>query len=87
MSKAASSKAAPSKLLPRFPRRPSALSRLLLSGVAAWLLLLPARPAAAQQLVDGSQDGDLAFIGFALTCFAFLGLLIVIDRLRPDGRG
>lgn len=59
--------------------------RLLVPFVAAWLLLA-ARPASAQQLVDGSHDGDLAFIGFALTCIAFLGLLIVIDRLRPDNR-
>lgn len=77
MSKPASSK----------PCRPPHSARLLLPGVAVWLALLPAPPAAAQQLVNGSEDGDLAFIGFALTCFAFLGLLIVIDRLRPDGRG
>ncbi|MGH9022209.1 MAG: hypothetical protein ACRDV9_03785 [Acidimicrobiia bacterium] len=60
--------------------------RLLIPFVAAWLLLVTVRPANAQQLVDGSHDGDLAFIGFAITCIAFLGLLIIIDRLRPDNR-
>jgi len=32
-------------------------------------------PVLAQQLIDASHDGDLAFMAFAFMCFVFVGLL------------
>jgi hypothetical protein len=36
----------------------------------------------AQQLIDASHDGDVAFIAFAAMCFIFVGMLFVIDSVR-----
>ena len=45
-------------------------------------------PVLAQQLIDASHDGDLAFIAFAFMCFVFVGLLFAIDKVRrPSGGG
>ncbi|MEZ5171150.1 MAG: hypothetical protein R3A49_10455 [Acidimicrobiia bacterium] len=41
-----------------------------------------AAPAGAQQLVDASEDGDVAFILFAVMCFVFVGGLFLMDRVR-----
>ena len=37
----------------------------------------------AQQLIDASHDGDLAFMAFAFMCFIFVGLLFAIDKVEP----
>jgi hypothetical protein len=39
-------------------------------------------PVLAQQLIDASHDGDLAFMAFAFMCFIFVGLLFAIDKVR-----
>ena len=39
----------------------------------------------AQQLIDASHDGDLAFMAFAFMCFVFMGLLFAIDKVRRRG--
>lgn len=36
----------------------------------------------AQQLIDASHDGDLAFIFFAIMCIVFVWLLFAIDKAR-----
>lgn len=41
-----------------------------------------ATPASAQQLVDASEDGDVAFILFCVMCFVFVGGLFLMDRVR-----
>ena len=41
----------------------------------------------AQQLIDASHDGDVAFIAFAAMCFIFVGLLFVIDTVRKRHSG
>mgnify|MGYP001573686358 CR=1 FL=1 len=45
-------------------------------------LLATATPASAQQLIDASEDGDLAFAAFAFMCIVFVGCLFAIDRVR-----
>lgn len=50
---------------------------LAVLGVATF-----ASPASAQQLVDASEDGDVAFILFAVMCFIFVGGLFLMDRVR-----
>ena len=40
----------------------------------------------AQQLIDASHDGDLAFIAFAFMCFVFVGLLFTMDKVRKRGQ-
>ncbi len=67
---------------------PSGLSR----AVAAVAVLVGAQaasagPAAAQQLIDASHDGDIAFIAFAFMCFVFVGLLFAIDKVRRRNPG
>jgi hypothetical protein len=41
----------------------------------------------AQQLIDASHDGDVAFIAFAAMCFIFVGMLFVIDSVRKRRGG
>ncbi len=36
----------------------------------------------AQQFVDSSVDGGGAFILFAIMCFAIVGILFGVDKLR-----
>lgn len=50
--------------------------------VAVLAVLAWATPASAQQLVDASEDGDVAFILFTLMCVAFVGGLFLMDRVR-----
>lgn len=50
--------------------------------VAVLAVLAYASPASAQQLVDASEDGDVAFILFALMCVVFVGGLFLMDRVR-----
>lgn len=52
------------------------------AGTALTALLLTASPASAQQLIDASEDGDLAFAAFAFMCILFIGLLFAIDRVN-----
>ena len=44
-------------------------------------------PVLAQQLIDASHDGDIAFMAFAFMCFVFVGLLFAIDKVRRRSRG
>ena len=44
-------------------------------------------PLLAQQLIDASHDGDLAFIAFAFMVFVFMGLLFAIDKVRKRRTG
>lgn len=41
----------------------------------------------AQQLIDASHDGDIAFIAFAFMCFVFVGMLFAIDKVRRRRTG
>lgn len=41
----------------------------------------------AQQLIDASHDGDIAFIAFAFMCFLFVGMLFAIDKVRRRNTG
>jgi hypothetical protein len=41
----------------------------------------------AQQLIDASGDGDLAFVAFAIMCFIFVGTLFAIDVVRKRRSG
>ncbi len=50
--------------------------------LAVLALLAYATPASAQQLVDASEDGDVAFILFTVMCVVFVGGLFFIDRIR-----
>ncbi|MCZ7529444.1 MAG: hypothetical protein M5U31_03345 [Acidimicrobiia bacterium] len=70
-----------SRMLPPVLRRHwcKAVQALTL-GVLAVLAF--ATPASAQQLVDASEDGDVAFILFAVMCFLFVGGLFLMDRVR-----
>jgi ABC-type Na+ efflux pump permease subunit len=54
----------------------------ILTALCALSLMAAASPASAQQLIDASHDGDLAFIAFAFMCFVFVGLLFSIDKVR-----
>jgi hypothetical protein len=36
----------------------------------------------AQQLIDASEEGGLAFLAFAIMVFAFTGSLFYMDRVR-----
>jgi hypothetical protein len=36
----------------------------------------------AQQLIDASEDGGLAFLVFAIMVFLFVGSLFYMDRIR-----
>ena len=56
-------------------------------ALAALSLAVAAAPASAQQLIDASHDGDLAFIAFAFMVFVFIGLLFAIDKVRKRGTG
>ena len=58
-----------------------------LLALAALAVAAAASPASAQQLIDASHDGDLAFIAFAFMCFVFVGLLFAIDKVRRRGGG
>ncbi len=58
----------------------------LLAIAAAVALLATAQPASAQQVIDASKDGDLAFIAFAGMCFLFVALLFLIDHVRRRGQ-
>ncbi len=59
-----------------------------LLALTALAVAAAASPASAQQLIDASHDGDLAFIAFAFMCFVFVGLLFAIDKVRRrSGRG
>ena len=44
-------------------------------------------PVLAQQLIDGSHDGDMAFMAFAFMCFVFVGILFAIDKVRKRSGG
>lgn len=55
---------------------------LALTAAGFVTLLATATPASAQQLIDASKDGDLAFAAFAFMCIVFVGLLFAIDRVR-----
>jgi hypothetical protein len=63
--------------------------RHLISPLAlvASVVAAAASPASAQQLIDASHDGDLAFIAFAFMCFVFVGLLFAIDKVRRRSGG
>lgn len=50
-------------------------------------LTASATPASAQQLIDASHDGDVAFIAFAFMCFVFVGMLFAVDKVRRRGGG
>jgi hypothetical protein len=52
------------------------------AALAALWLVATAAPASAQQLVDSSTNGGRAFIGLALMCFAFIGILFAFDKIR-----
>jgi hypothetical protein len=44
-----------------------------------------ASPASAEtkpQLIDGSEDGALAFVAFAAMCMVFVALLFAVDKVR-----
>ena len=44
-----------------------------------------ASPALAEtkpQLIDGSEDGALAFVAFAAMCMVFIGLLFAVYKVR-----
>lgn len=57
--------------------------RTLATTAAGFITLLAtATPASAQQLIDASKDGDLAFAAFAVMCILFVGILFAIDRVR-----
>jgi len=49
-------------------------------------LLLPAGPAAAQQPVDATTQGGVAFVLFAVTVFAFAAIIFSMDRVRRRRR-
>lgn len=36
----------------------------------------------AQQLIDASHDGDVAFIAFAIMCILFVMFLFAMDKVR-----
>lgn len=64
----------------------SQLRRYVLVLATAFVTLLgTASPASAQQLIDASKDGDLAFAAFAFMCILFAGLLFAIDWVRKRG--
>ena len=63
---------------PRPPSSSRPRPRLSLQGATAV-------PVLAQQLIDASHDGDLAFMAFAFMCFVFVGLLFAIDKVRRRG--
>ncbi len=50
--------------------------------VAVVTLLLMATPAGAQQPVDATTDGGLAFVLFAFMVFIFAGIIFSMDRIR-----
>lgn len=64
-------------------RRHIAFATALASVVA---LLLSAGPAFAQQPVDATTQGGLAFVLFALTVFAFAAIIFSMDRVRRRKR-
>lgn len=39
----------------------------------------------AQQFIDSSDDGGGAFLVFAIMCFAIVGILFAVDKLRRGG--
>lgn len=39
----------------------------------------------AQQLIDASHDGDIAFIAFSIMCILFVGFLFAMDKVRRRG--
>lgn len=41
----------------------------------------------AQQFIDSSVDGGGAFIFFAIMCFAIVGILFGVDKLRRRASG
>ena len=42
----------------------------------------PAMAETKPQLIDGSEDGALAFVAFAAMCMVFIGLLFAVDKVR-----
>ncbi len=42
----------------------------------------PAMAETKPQLIDGSEDGALAFVAFAAMCMVFWGLLFAVDKVR-----
>jgi ABC-type Na+ efflux pump permease subunit len=58
-----------------------------LAALVALSLVAGASPASAQQLIDASHDGDLAFMAFAFMVFVFVGLLFAIDKVRKRRTG
>ena len=40
----------------------------------------------AQQLIDGSADGDTAFIAMTVFCVIFVWILFAIDKVTSKGR-
>jgi hypothetical protein len=59
-------------------------TRLTFAGttVAVLTLVAAATASGAQQLVDASEKGDVAFDIFAGMCILFVILLFAIDRVR-----
>jgi len=53
--------------------------------VALLALLATAVPVSAQQLVDASEKGDVAFDVFAVMCILFVVIMFAIDRVRHRG--
>lgn len=41
----------------------------------------------AQQVIDASHDGDLAFIAFAIMCILFVLFLFAMDKVRQRRGG
>ncbi len=49
---------------------------------ATVILLLLASPAGAQQPVDATTEGGLAFVLFAVMVFIFTAIIFSMDRIR-----
>ena len=65
------------------------LSTLLLLAASVFALLASAAPAGAvpPQAVDASDQGALAFVGFAIMCGLIAASLFYMDRVRRRRSG
>jgi ABC-type proline/glycine betaine transport system permease subunit len=55
---------------------------LAFCSLIAVVLAMTAGVASAQQLVDASEKGDVAFDVFAGMCILFVAIMFAIDRVR-----
>ena len=60
---------------------------IYVAALAALALAALATPASAQQLIDASTDGGLAFFFFAIMWFIFVATLFYMDRIRRKRGG